>query len=101
MTSIQLLLSIGIPSLLVVLSWINGNSRHDRTDKRIDDLERRIDKRLDDHERRFEAIDRRFDEVERRFDTVLAAVHSDSLEIMRTLTNLHERVAVVETKQAT
>jgi len=74
MTDTQLLLSIGIPSLLVVLSWISNNSRHDATNARID-------------------------RMEGRFDELIAAVHGDSLELMRAITALHERVAVVETKQ--
>ena len=74
MTNLQLLLTIGIPSLLVVLSWMSNNSR------------------LSTH-------DKRFDDVERRFNDVITAQHGDALEIMRNMTALHERVAVVETKQ--
>ena len=74
MTNLQLLLAIGVPSLLVILSWVSNNSRHDRTEAR-------------------------FDAVNKRFDDVIAANHKDALEIMRSMTALHERVAVVETKQ--
>lgn len=81
MTDLQLLLSIGIPSLLVVLSWINNNARFTA-----------IEKRLDDH-------DRRFIEMDARFNEVIASNHRDALEIMRAMTALHERVAVIETKQ--
>jgi hypothetical protein len=81
MTDVQLLLSIGIPSLLVVLSWISNGARHSATNARID------------------ALERKFDSLNGRFDGVISAVHSDSLEIMRAITALHERVAVVETKQ--
>jgi hypothetical protein len=76
MTNLQLLLTIGIPSLLVVLSWMSNNSR-------------------------LAAHDKRFDDMERRFNDVITAQHRDALEIMRNMTALHERVAVVETKQAT
>jgi len=58
MTNLQLLLSIGIPSLLIVLSWITNNSRFDR-----------IEKRLDLHDA--------------RFNEILAATHRDALEILR------------------
>jgi hypothetical protein len=81
MTDLQLLLAIGIPSLLVVLSWISNNSRHDATNARIDRMEGR------------------FDGLESRLNELLEAVHGDSLELMRAITALHERVAVVETKQ--
>ena len=75
MTNLQLLLSIGIPSLLIVLSWITNNSRLDRIEKRLD------------------AQDSRFNELQ-------ASNHRDALEILRSMTALHERVAVVETKLA-
>ena len=92
MTNIQLLLSIGIPSMLIVLSWINNNSRFDR-----------IEKRLDDHDAKFLAIDLRFeaeaDRTNARFDEVIHASHKDALDIVRTMTVLHERVAVLEAKQ--
>ena len=84
-TNLQLLLSIGIPSLLVVLSWINNNHRFTA-----------IEKRLDDHDRRFVALENR---MESRFNEILMANHKDALEIMRAMTALHERVAVLETRQ--
>jgi len=87
MTNLQLLLTIGIPSLLVVLSWMSNNSRFAANEKRVDALEQKMD--------------RKFDEVERRFQDVISAQHRDALEILRSMTALHERVAVVETKQAT
>ncbi len=47
MTNFQLILSISIPSLLVILSWIQNNTRlsrveaaQDVTNRRIDDLQR-------------------------------------------------------------
>ena len=36
---------------------------------------------------------------EKKLDEVMAAGHKDALEIMRQMTVLHERVAVVEAKQ--
>ena len=81
MTDTQLLLSVGIPSLLVVLSWINNNSRFTA-----------IEKRLDEHDRRIIAMDARFNEV-------IASNHKDNLEMLRATTAPHERVAVVETRQ--
>ncbi len=68
MTNLQLLLSIGIPSVLVVLSWVSNNARLAAHDK--------------------------------RFDEIISSQHRDALEIMRSMTALHERVAVVEAKQA-
>ena len=85
MTDIQLLLSIGIPSILVVLSWLSNNSRLSRLENRLDSTESRFD--------------RRFDEIEKRLNDIITAVHNDTLEIMRSMTALHERVAVIEVKQ--
>jgi len=93
MTNLQLLLTIGIPSLLVVLSWMSNNARFAAIDKKFDSIDRK-----------FEQIDRRFEEMEqrfeRRFQDVITSQQRDALEIMRNMTALHERVAVVETKQA-
>lgn len=73
MATTQLLPSIGIPSLLVVLSWITNSTRLGN-----------IERRLDAHDG--------------RFNDVISNNHKDALEIMRSMTALHERVAVVETK---
>ena len=81
MTNIQLLLSIGIPSMLVVLAWLSNNSRLNRVEQRLD------------------RVDQRFDRVDQRFESVIDASHRDALEIMRSMTAVHERVAVVEAKQ--
>ena len=67
MTNTQVLFSVGIPSLLVVLSWITNSTR--------------------------------LSNIERRLDEVVAKSHKLALEIMRFMTALHERIAVVETKQ--
>ncbi len=67
-TNLQLLLSIGIPSLMILLAMYNSNSRLDRVEKRID----LIDKRLDGHDS--------------RFDELKDAGHRDALEIMRQMT---------------
>ncbi len=81
MTNLQLWLAIGIPSILILLTWLSNNSRFER-----------IEKRLEGH-------DKRFDDVSHRFDEVIANGHRDALQIMGAMTALHERVAVVEAKQ--
>ena len=75
MTNLQLLLSIGVPSLLIVLSWVTNNQRLSRLEAGLDATNRRLD--------------------DLRADT-----HMDALEILRSMTALHERVAVVEAKQS-
>jgi hypothetical protein len=81
MTNVQLLLSMGVPSLIILAGMYNSNSRFDRIERRLDG----IDARLDGHDL--------------RFDDLKDASHKDALEIMRQMTVLHERVAVVEATQ--
>lgn len=82
MTDLQLLLPIGIPSVLVILAWLSNNSRLGRVEQRLD------------------VFEQRFRQVNLRFDAVIDANHRDALEIMRAMTALHERVAVVESRQS-
>lgn len=108
MTNTQLLLSIGIPSLLVILSWLSNNARLNNVEKRLDAHDKRLDEIVSDMNRRFTEVivstNKRFDEAaastNKRFDDVISANHRDALEIMRSMTALHERVAVVESRQA-
>jgi predicted nucleic acid-binding Zn-ribbon protein len=117
MTNIQLLLSIGIPSLIVVASMLNSNWRFSGIDKRLDTIEKRLDghdakfeaissrfegvnDRFEGLNLRFEGINLRFEGINLRFDELKQSSHKDALEIMRQMTALHERVAVVEAKQA-
>ena len=64
MTNLQLLLTIGIPSILVVLTWLSNNQRFNAIDQR------------------FNAVDHRFDQMEREFDKVdaLLARQEDRLD---------------------
>ena len=93
MPNIQLLLSIGIPSLLIVVAMLNSNSR-------LNGIGSRVDKRFEGIEKRLDGIDRRLDHHDERFEDLKAAGHKDALEIMRQMTSLHERVAVVEAREA-
>jgi hypothetical protein len=96
MTNLQLLLTIGIPSLLIVLSWITNNSRFDRIEKRLDLHDTRFNDLQTASDTRFSALQSASDT---RFSALQSASHRDALEILRSMTALHERVAVVETKQ--
>ncbi len=79
MTNIQLLLSIGIPSLLVIMSWLSNNTR-------LSNLERRMDSNTDRLDGRVNSLHARMDQ---RFDYLIDAT-----------VKLHERVATVEAKQS-
>ena len=82
MTNVQLLLAIGIPSFLVIPSWLSNNSKlttmEVRLDRRIEDLSSRLDGRI---------------------NSLADSHHRDMLQMVQALTGLHERVAVVESKQ--
>ena len=86
MNDTQLALSIGIPSLLVILSWIHNNTRLARLESSSD------------------ATNRRVDETNRRLDDLIRGINTDmnSLRdsIHRDMIGLHERLAAVEARQA-
>jgi hypothetical protein len=88
-TNLQLLLSIGIPSFLVVLSWISNNARFTALEARITSLESRI-----------LGLENRMTALESHLNEAIMSQHRDSLEIMRNMASLHERVALVEARQA-
>ena len=58
MTNIQLLLSIGIPSLLVIMSWLSNNTRLSNLERRMDSNTDRLDGRVNSLHAR---MDQRFD----------------------------------------
>jgi hypothetical protein len=107
MTNLQLLLSIGIPSFLVVLSWISNNARFTALEAQIAASENRLDARISAVESRLDAqitavesrLNARISTVERSLDEAILSQHSDSLEILRNMASLHERVALVEARQ--
>ena len=86
MTNVQLFLTIGIPSILIVLTWVSNISRFAALEKRIDG----VDGRIDDLSARLDGS----------INSLADSHHRDMLQIMQALTGLHERVAVVESKQA-
>ena len=42
MTNLQLYLAIGIPSILVILSWVSNSLHFNRIDSRLDRIENRV-----------------------------------------------------------
>ena len=78
MTNLQLLLTIGIPGFLVLLSWVQTNTRLGR-------LETAIDKTAS------ELTGLRID-INRDMVSLRDSIHRD-------MVSLHERVAVVESRQ--
>jgi hypothetical protein len=81
MTDLQLLLSIGSPSLLIALSMLSNNSRFNSMDKRMDGMDSRLNK-LDADLREFR--------VEHRQD--LVAIHADLKQFYGMTTKLEGRM---------
>ena len=99
MTDLQLLLSIGIPSLLIALAMISGNSRFNSMDKRMDDMNDRMNKMdVDAHDFRAEhrqelatiRADIRDFRAEHRQD--LVAIHEDLKQFYGMTTKLEGRM---------
>ena len=99
MTDLQLLLSIGIPSLLIALSIVQNNVRFTALEKRIDGL----DKRADATDARFSRMDTNLDARFNKFDADLrafrtehhqdlAAIHADLKQFYGMTTKLEGRV---------
>ena len=99
MTDLQLLLSIGIPSLLIALSMLQNNVRFTALEKRIDGL----DKRADGTDARFNRMDASLDARFNKFDADLrafrtehhqdlAAIHADLKQFYGMTTKLEGRM---------
>ncbi len=77
--NLQPLMYIGIPSILILTGiFFNWSAAKDIRSE----------------------MNTRFAGVDKKLDDIKDAGHRDALEIMRQMTALHERVAIVETKQA-
>ena len=99
MTDLQLLLSIGIPSLLIALSMLQNNVKFNALEKRIDGL----DKRADGTDARFNRMDASLDARFNKFDADLrafrtehhqdlAAIHADLKQFYGMTTKLEGRM---------
>ncbi len=73
MTDLQLLLSIGIPSLLIAMSLLQNNVRFNAIEKRMDGL----NKRADGADGRFTKIDNELRDFRAQHHQDLMALHTD------------------------
>jgi len=89
MTNLQLVLNIGIPSLLILITWLANNARLSDLAKRVDRLEGSLNARIDGLERRIDGLERRFERLEMRFDRVEDEIRKDH---ENRLTRLESRV---------
>jgi hypothetical protein len=85
MTNAQLVLSISIPSVLVILSWLHNNTCLTRLEALMDSTTRRMD------------------ELQRSMSELQRGLHNDMLTfqaaILGEMANLRERVAAVEARR--
>lgn len=92
MSNIQLLLSIGIPSFMVLFALLVSNSRADR-------LEKSLEKRLNVIDTKIVKLADKITKLDDKIEILKDFTRRDALEIIRNMTSLHERVAVVEASQ--
>ena len=92
MTNTQLLLSIGIPSFMVLFALLLSNARADR-------LEKSVEKRIYLVDIKLVKLDDKIEKLDNKIEGLRNSTRRDALEIMRNMTVLHERVAVVEARQ--
>jgi queuine/archaeosine tRNA-ribosyltransferase len=93
----QFILSFSIPSVLVILSWINNNTRLSRLEAGLDNTSKRLD------------------ETNRRMDELVRGVHGDMMSfqasmhgdmmgfqasLLEAVFQIRERVSVLESKQS-
>jgi hypothetical protein len=119
LTNQQLYLAIGIPSVLVVLSWLTSlwqNSKLDaKLDVKIDGLQSKVDanvvalsaeirrqvENLDTKIQTLDAkLDRYFEAFNAKLDRLAETMHSDAMTLQRDIVGLHDRVTRVEEKRA-
>ena len=96
MTNIQLLISIGLPMLVLgVGMWMNSNAiNHLRTDMNARFVS--VDNRFTDMENRFTAIDNRFTILEHRL-TTMENRFADSMDRLIGICNdLDKRLGIIE-----
>ncbi len=86
MTDLQLILTISIPSLLVILSWIQNNTRLSRLEAALDINNRRVDE-----------SNRRIDDLQRMQHADMVNLLSEMGRLREEMSKLRERVALLET----
>jgi hypothetical protein len=96
MTDLQLLLSIGIPSLLIALSMLQNNVRFTAIEKRMDGM----DKRADGTDGRFTrietGIDARFSKIDTDLREFRAEHHKDLMALHEDLKQFYGMTTKLE-----
>ena len=92
MANLQPLLYIGVPAILILAGMFFNWSAANGIRSEVKDVRSEV------RELRSEVYSR-LEKVEAKLEDVKDSNHKDALEIMRQMTALHERVAIVESKQ--
>jgi len=92
LANLQPLLYIGIPAILILAGMFFNWSAANGIRSEVKDVRSEV------RELRSEVYSR-LEKVEAKLEDVKDSNHKDALEIMRQMTALHERVAIVESKQ--
>lgn len=93
-----------IPTFVILLGILMNWTNNSKSEKRLDRMEAKLDAlevKLVDTRMTFEVkLDQNRVAMEAKLDQNRLANHRDILEVMKTMIALHERVAIVESKQA-
>lgn len=89
MTNQQLYFAIGVPSFLVILSWITNLIQNNRIDTKIDTLGNTLRAEM--------RADRK--ELTDRIDHLGESIRADLKEFFKLITDLDKRVTRIEDKQ--
>ena len=97
MNNTQLYLSIGIPTLTVILAWLSNRSDINRLNDKVDAMNARLSGRIDAMN---ELLSGRIEELNQRLsgriDAVIESHHKDNLALVGYMVPLHERMAKLE-----
>ena len=88
MNNMQLYLSIGIPTLSVILAWLSNRSDINRLNDKVDRLGESLNAKMDN-----QATSLRAELIALRNDH-----HKDNLTLMGYMVPLHERMAKLESR---
>ena len=89
MNNIQLYLTIGIPTITVVLAWLSSRSDNNRTNDKIDRVSEMLNAKMDR-----EGASIRAEIIAMRNDH-----HKDNMALMGYMVPLHERMAKLESER--
>ena len=88
MTNMQFYIALAVPSILVILSWLQQDKRLARVESVVDRLDSRID-RLDG---RIDRLDGRIDHLDSRIDARLNTIEHDLRQFYSVTGELKGRV---------